>query len=223
MKALWLGIVVVLVCVVPVWGQQGVVFYDGFESGDTAGWWAPARVGETGQVTCFDEEGFVIACAGTGQNGDLQSGVAWPRPRFLDNGDGTVTDMMTGLIWLKNANCFGDRTWAIALADANTLADSACGLTDGSVAGDWRLPSVNELQSLVDYEYLAPALSNAAGTGHWTEGDAFFGVQGVYWSSTSCAFRTDAGWLVALNYGFVTNVDKTFPPPIYIWPVRGGL
>ena len=45
----------------------------------------------------------------TGDDGDLQRGVAWPDPRFTDNGDGTVTDNLTGLIWLKNANCFGTR------------------------------------------------------------------------------------------------------------------
>jgi hypothetical protein len=33
------------------------------------------------------------------------TGVAWPNPRFTDNSDGTVTDNLTGLIWLKNANC----------------------------------------------------------------------------------------------------------------------
>ena len=36
-----------------------------------------------------------------------KKGVAWPNPRFTDNGNGTVTDNLTGLIWLKNANCFG--------------------------------------------------------------------------------------------------------------------
>ena len=38
-----------------------------------------------------------------------QKGVAWPNPRFTDNGNGTVTDNLTGLIWLKNANCFGTK------------------------------------------------------------------------------------------------------------------
>ena len=48
--------------------------------------------------------------------------MAWPNPRFTDNSDGTVTDNLTGLIWLKDANCFGDRTWISALSDANGLA-----------------------------------------------------------------------------------------------------
>ena len=45
-----------------------------------------------------------------GDDGDLQKGVMWPVPRFTDNGSGTVTDNLTGLIWLKDANCFGSQT-----------------------------------------------------------------------------------------------------------------
>ena len=214
-------VLLVVACAAPVWGQQAVVFYDDFESGDTSGWWAPARVGETGQVTCDGEGGFVIPCAGTGQDGDKRGGVAWPNPRFVDNGDGTVMDMLTGLVWLRNANCFGQRTWVDALADANCLASDAFGLTDGSVAGDWRLPSVNELQSLVDYEYYLPALSNTAGTAQWTEGDAFSGVQSDYcWSSSSYAYYPQYAWAVALDVGDVHAGYKTLTG--YVWPVRAG-
>ncbi|RLB40133.1 MAG: hypothetical protein DRH30_08845 [Deltaproteobacteria bacterium] len=42
----------------PAWCGD-LVFYEDFESGDTSGWWAPARVGETGQTTCFNEAGTV--------------------------------------------------------------------------------------------------------------------------------------------------------------------
>ncbi len=77
---------------------------------------------ETGQTTCYDTAGTAIACAGTGQDGELLKGVAWPSPRFMDNGNGTVTDNLTGLIWLKDANCFISRTWADALLDASVLS-----------------------------------------------------------------------------------------------------
>jgi hypothetical protein len=218
-----------VVCLAGVWAYD-VVFYDDFESGDTSGWWAPARVGETGQKTCHDEAGTVIACAGTGQDGDIQPGVAWPEPRFVDNTDGTVTDMLTGLVWLKNANCAtGAMTWQTGLDFANSLYDGSvghnggdCGLTDTSVAGAWRLPSVNELQSLIDYEYFSPALSNAAGTGQWTEGDVFAGVQSsVYWSSTSFALYSSVAWGVYLAPGLVYSYDKA--DAYDVWPVRGGL
>jgi hypothetical protein len=79
-----------------------------------------------------------------------------------------VTDNMTGLIWLANANCFGLQTWPNAMAAANTLASGACSLTDGSVAGAWRLPNVREQQSLVDYNYFFPAVPDTPGTGQWT-------------------------------------------------------
>jgi len=46
---------------------------------------------------------------------------AWTGVRFTDNGDGTVTDNLTALIWLKNADCFGTRVWADALSDCNNL------------------------------------------------------------------------------------------------------
>ena len=101
-----------------------------------------APVEKTGQTGCWDASGTSETCAGTGQDGELQKGVSWPDPRFTDNGDGTVTDNLTGLIWLKNANCFGQRTWANALSDCNNLASGSCGLTDGSSAGDWSLPNV---------------------------------------------------------------------------------
>ncbi len=78
---------------------------------------------------------------------------------------------------------------ATALTAAQALADGTCGLTDSSVAGDWRLPSRFELESLLDLEYYLPALSDAAGTAQWSEGDVFAGVQSSNcWSSTSFAF-----------------------------------
>lgn len=204
-------------------GGQGLpwVFYDGFESGDTSGWWAPARVAETGQVTCYSGAGTVIPCAGTGQDGDRRGGVAWPSPRFIDNGDGTVTDLLTGLVWLRNADCFDERSWTNALADANGLASGACGLTDGSEAGDWRLPSVNELRSLVDYEHFSPALSNAAGTAQWVTGDPFTRVRSDdYWTSSSDASIPQRAWSVYLDDGGVEPYNKNNGS--YVWPVRAG-
>ena len=61
------------------------------------------------------------ATYGTRDDGDLQKGVAWPTPRFTDNNNGTVTDNLTGLIWMKNANAFGMKTWDDALNAANSL------------------------------------------------------------------------------------------------------
>ena len=150
--------------------------------------------------------------------------MAWPNPRFTMNRDGTTTDNLTGLIWLTNANCFGTRNWTTALADANGLANGACGLSDSSVAGDWRLPSVNELQSLIDYQFYSPALSDAAGTAKWglvPANDAFSGVQSnFYWSSTSYVSSPSYAWLVDFGTGLLNYTGKTGTR--FVWPVRGG-
>ncbi len=181
----------------------------------------PAPVPKTGQTTCYDNSGLVINCITTGQDGEHQKGVAWPAPRFTDNGDGTVTDNLTGLIWLKNANCFQQRNWSDALSDCNGLADGSCGLTDGSNAGDWRLPNRRELFSLVHDEYYNPAVPNTAGTDKWSEGDPFNSVQsGYYWSSTTIADCTLYAWDLSMYNGHVYSNFK--PDNDYVWPVRGG-
>jgi hypothetical protein len=173
----------------------------------------PARAPKTGQTTS----------SATGDDGDLKKGVTWPNPRFTDNNNGTVTDNLTGLIWLKNANCFGTKTWANALSSANTLNSGECGLSDGSAEGDWRLPNVRELHSLIHWGFFNPALPNTAGTGKLTEGDPFTGVQtvGSYWSSTDYAwFTTTSAWEVDMDDGYVSGGDKA--NGFYVWPARGG-
>jgi hypothetical protein len=172
----------------------------------------PALVPKTGQTTSY----------AFGDDGDLEKGVTWPNPRFTDNGDGTVTDNLTGLIWLKNANCFGLRTWDQALADCNGLKNGECGLTDGSVAGDWRLPNLFELESLRDMAYNNPALSNAAGTGQWAAGDPFNNVQSdlILWSSTTYVFNTENAWTVFMQNGSV-SINGKFGFD-YVWPTRRG-
>ncbi|MBF0495692.1 MAG: DUF1566 domain-containing protein [Deltaproteobacteria bacterium] len=104
------------------------------------------------------------------------------QPRFIDNGNGTVTDNLTGLIWLKNANCFNKRNWLDALSAAKGLAGSSCGLIDGSKAGDWRLPDMNEMKGLIDFSKVFQLLPS---------GHSFTAVQTAfpYWSSAQ-----DVSW-----------------------------
>ena len=184
----------------------------------------PAPVPKTGQVTCYEGVSPYdqIDCAGTGQDGEFQKGVAPPTSRFTDNEDGTVTDNLTGLIWLKEANCFGQRIWNNALSDCNELENGQCGLTDGSSAGDWGLPNKKELISLTHEGYYNPALSNTAGTGQWSQGDPFTNVQSDgYWSSTTVVHFTNYAWYVGMGNGGVKYYyDKT--SLYYVWPVRGG-
>ena len=82
----------------------------------------PAPVPMTGQI---------MSCA-TGDDGDFKGGIPFPEPRFADNLDGTIQDNLTGLIWLKDANCFGERTWSQSLSDCNGLTSGQCGLADDS-------------------------------------------------------------------------------------------
>jgi serine/threonine protein kinase len=147
-------------------------------------------------------------------------------PRYLDNGDGTVTDNRNGLIWLKNANCFGDLVWDEATEIVAKLTHGQCGLHDESTAaGMWRLPTKDEWEAMIDKKYVdkqnakQPTLSNTAGTGPWKEGDAFSGVQAYYyWSSTTDVNDPNNAWYVFLGNSDVSSGNKTFPN--YVWPVR---
>jgi hypothetical protein len=163
--------------------------------------------------------------AGVPRIGQSGYGVAWPNPRFTDNGNGTVTDNLTGLIWTKNANCNGIPVIAnnIYLV-INYMANGSCGLTDGSVAGQWRLPNIREMQSLVHYDYNNPALPNTSGTGKWSAGDPFTNVQSnCYWTSSRLAPMMTIIWSVNLGQGDLPLKDPTQPTiTCYTWPVRGG-
>src|SRR5208283_1799843 len=106
-------------------------------------------VPRTGQTTSYE----------SGDNTSANKGTARLSPRFTDNNDGTVTDGLTGLVWMKNAGCFAASNWSVALVYASQLASGQCGLTDGSTAGQWRMPNVNELESLVDISRSNPALA----------------------------------------------------------------
>ena len=177
----------------------------------------PASVPKTGQTILYV----------SGDDGDLEKGVTWPNPRFKDNLDGTITDNLTGLIWLKDANCaffVAPESWSAALSDSNGLSSGLCGLTDGSNAGDWRLPNKKELISLTHDGYYNPTLPNTAGTGQWSEGDPFANVQSsFYWSSTTDALSIAGAraWFVNMGNGVVDGDDKT-SDGLYVWPVRGG-
>ncbi len=132
---------------------------------------------------------------------------------------------MHGAFTADDANCNGEMTWADALNWANNLSDGNCGLNDGSVPGDWRVPNVLELLSLVDWRYSDPALSNAEGTGKWSAGssdEVFISVQADnYWSSTTIASSTGFAWYVYFYNGDVGDDDKEFQSN-FVWPVRGG-
>ena len=61
---------------------------------------------ETGQKTCHDSSGNRIICAGSGQDAEFKRGIPWPDPRFKESEE-TVLDILTGLLWARNANIAG--------------------------------------------------------------------------------------------------------------------
>jgi hypothetical protein len=169
------------------------------------------RVPRTGQRRCWDFAGAGIGCSGTGQDGAVQAGAEWPSPRFTDNGDGTVTDELTGLVWLKDADFYGELSWEQALAVVRHLDTGSAGLSDGSAAGDWRLPTIKELFSLIDYESSHPIVP---------PDNPFENVRSsIYWTSTSLASAPQLAWMTTLGIGptvFDLKVNGN-----RLWPVRG--
>jgi len=144
--------------------------------------------------------------------------------RFTDNNNGTVTDTRTGLIWLKNANPSGFKSWADAGTYCASLANGQAGLTDGSTAGQWRLPTVQELEGIGTDPPTTYCLDGSCNypSVTWTKpGTPFTGVQsGYYWSSTVYAGIPSSAWDVSLDVGLVRYHNKSNYR--YVWAVRGG-
>lgn len=136
--------------------------------------------------------------------------------RFADMGDGTIRDNKSGLIWLKNANCFSSINWSNAMDAAASLAAGQCGLADGSAAGDWRLPTSEEWMAFMSTVYNNPALVNRLGDAQWSKGDAFTGVQSYYyWSSTESGLNA---MTADMSSGNSSTSPKTLDSAV--WPVR---
>ncbi len=141
----------------------------------------------------------------------VRGGTTYGINDFVNNGNGTVTDKATGLMWQKADSVYSmDWEATLSYARKSTLAGY----------NDWRLPNVKELQSIVDYSH-SPSASNSANRGPAIDTD-FFNITalpggttnyspdyGYYWSSTSAYFGTHSpeyyyAWYVA----FGTAVDN---------------
>lgn len=177
----------------------------------------------TGQNVCY---GFVenagwqevpcdqVSCRGQ----DAQYATGCPSEgRFTDNGDGTVTDHCTGLMWQKDtADVNGDGQIPHDGSDAVPWCDALAYCENLSYAGrdDWRLPNVRELQSIVDYGRKAPAIDPVFGASWY-----------VYWSSTSYG---GSAWGVLFRNGSVSFHDEFVgfidgnASPNYVRAVRNG-
>lgn len=156
--------------------------------------------------------------------------------RYADCGNGTVTDSVTGLVWLQDANCLGNQDWATANQLAAELAEGQCGLTDGSRRGDWRLPTKAEWEATIAQAIFLDC--NSGGTfvaltgtaGRVTPGNPsgcfrdepvplFVNVfNGKYWSSSAREEFPRSAWPVHLRRGIFDSDPKFFEIPL--WPVR---
>lgn len=159
----------------------------------------------TGQSSCFGPDGRRARCEGSGQDGETRTGVPWPEPRFEQRGE-AVLDRLTGLLWLRRADLAGGPvTWQDALSRVE-------GLNRASGGRPWRLPNINELESLVDASACAPALPG---------GNPFEEVSEGYWSSTTSMFEPDWAWALYLDKGAV-GVGQKWGPSFHVWPVSDG-
>ena len=111
--------------------------------------------------------------------------------RFTNNGDGTITDNLTNLIW-QQVPYSDTLTWEQSLTYADTL--SLTGISD------WRLPNIKELQSINDETLINPSLNTN-----------FFSVviAKKYWSSTTLPNQTTKAWYLDSQYGITTYDFKT--------------
>lgn len=183
---------------------------------------APAAAGvsypivDTGQVTCYDNGG-AIACPTEGEafyGQDAQYDGA--QPSYTDNGDGTVTDNVTGLMWQQSPDTDGDGD--IDAADKLTYHAALAGADTFSLAGydDWRLPTIKELYSLILFSGTDATSCMGGGTCSavpfidtnyfdFEYGDTGAGeriIDAQYWSSTAYVSTTMNGDPTAFGVNF---------------------
>jgi len=179
----------------------------------------------TGQTTCWNSSGIVVSCTGTGQDGELRAGATLA---YVDNGDGTITDSNTGLMWEKLSDDGTIHDWKNMYAWDNAFVVKIATLNGGGgFAGhtDWRVPNIKELQSIVNYElpYPGPMVTTAFNTGC----SAPCAVTACsctqshyYWSSSSNASNPNNAFVVHFNNGYEDASSKTNLS--YVRAVRGG-
>ena len=146
--------------------------------------------------------------------------VAWadwkPNPRFAtysDKSGDLVLDKETCLIWPRNANLSGN---ALNWLDANTT----CRQVKLANRIGWRLPTVEELSSLIDTRNSNPALP----TGHPFVSVQFDAAAPTYWTCTDYEDPSAGAWFVNLGSGDAGLATKGGNPQIlgFVWPVRAG-
>lgn len=178
------------------------------------------KLPDTGQTKCYQIVNFwptEIPCAGTGQDGAYNINPL----SYTDNGNGTVTDNNTGLIWQKYENASSYNWFRASGTYApvyNPSSQNVCGSLNLGGYSDWRLPTKKELMSIVDYSITWPGP---------TINIAFFPntQANYYWSSTTNDDLpdqdTELAWNVCFDIGNVGTLSK-YDYALYVRCVRGG-
>lgn len=153
-------------------------------------------------------------------DGDYQKGLTLTRPivkgavgntRFVINGDGTITDSATGLMWIRapqtapGAPFNGKMSWANAIINCEALTYAG--------HNDWRLPNVKEMVSILDFENATPPVDG----GIFTD----YEPAQTYWTSTTDRGTPTRAWRISAGSGYVYWAAKT--SIYYAFPVRLGL
>jgi len=191
-------------------------------------------------VSGFPASGQTTAY-GTGSDGDVRAGAALS---YTDNGDGTITDNNTGLMWEKKDDSGGlhdkDNFYTWGMTDppyemnGTMLTQFLLVLNQEPCFAeycDWRIPNVRELQSIVDYQVVDPgptvsaAFHNAAGCpgcADVTVASCSCTASYYYWSSTTGSRGANYAWLVDFTFGGVFNVYGIKNNLEHVRAVRGG-
>ncbi len=167
----------------------------------------------TGQMTSYRPS----------DDGDIKAGVTLD---YTDNGDGTITDNNTGLQWAKKSSDGSIHDVDDTYTWEDAFAVYIAGLNTANFAGhnDWRLANAKELQSIVNYQNVGPAVSAAFDTGcaaNCTVTTCSCTAASNYWSSTTSANEPAFAWVVNFNFGFVVARDKSHER--HVRAVRGSL
>ncbi len=183
---------------------------------------------DTEQALCYDNVGE-INCPLPGEPFFGQDAQYQRRPMaFQDNGDGTVTDLTTGLMWQKTPDFANLREWT----EAQTYADSL------QLAGydDWRAPTIKELYSLIDFNGSSFSRIPYIDTNYFDfeyppPESGLRDMDAQYWSSTAYVGTTMNNDPTAFGVNFADGRIKGYPRDIsiggtpfarYIRCVRGG-
>ncbi len=184
---------------------------------------ASYTIPDTGQRNCYDNNGASIRCDSASYPGQDGARIA-ASPTYSDNGDGTVTDNVTGLMWTKDPGA--KQSWSGAVAGVSS--DRTGGY------GDWRMPTITELYSLITFSGSTGASASDAtpyidtGVFNFSYGDTSAGdryIDAQYWSATQYVSTTMNGAATAFGVNFADGRIKGYPRDMksaFAIYVRGG-